>query len=151
MTIDELQARPDFVTELTTQQKQWTVEYCKNGADKVAATKTAYPTLAEQSIRPTADRLLRHPTIRRIVNDFYERTDETGSKRELSAMLWKRLQKCTDGDNETFLKLAALYGKWMGFEADAPAPPETPEEDAAELAALATLIHGTAEAGNLAD
>ena len=51
MTLDELKARPDFVMELGEQQKAFVLAFCSNGADKLAAARTATMPLAELNAR----------------------------------------------------------------------------------------------------
>lgn len=124
MTIEELKSRPDFVVGLGEQQKDFTVAFCTNGADKLAAAKTAYNCTTEQSAITTANRALSHPTIKRLVADFYNVTEESGSKEALAALLWKRLN---DGntDQKCWLPIANLYAEVKGFKTErVPAEPQ---------------------------
>lgn len=126
LTIDELKVNPAFVTLATDQQKRWVVAYCTNGADKVKATEEAYPACNDQaSIIATANRLLRHPAVKRLVDDFYGMVDETGTRDEFLAILWKRFRDCND--DKAKLGWAQIYMKVKGYEADKPEPAESPE------------------------
>lgn len=133
MTLTDLKSRPEFVM-LTPKQKAFTTAYCSNGADKVAAARTAYPDLKdEDSATATANRCLRQPQIALLVKAFYNRTDETGSKSEALAIIWKRIQ----AQPEDLLDYLKLYGEWKGF--NKPAKPEGEGDTTDYSAAVAAL------------
>lgn len=129
MTIEELKARPEFVTLGTDQQREFVVAYCTNGADKIKAAEVAYAVNDEKSALATANRNLRHPAIKRLITDYFGMTDETGSKTEALAIIWKQIQK--GGDPEIMLDYLKLYGEWKGFKTEKPTdePPKTDSED----------------------
>src|SRR5690348_8225128 len=95
MTLDDLKSRPEFVT-LAPQQQAFLVAYCTNGADKLAAAKEAYTVKNDASAIAIANTNLRHAAIKALVNVFYNRTEETGSKTEALAIIWKQIQACPD-------------------------------------------------------
>lgn len=130
MTLAELKARPDFVTDLTPAQQAWVVAYIESSADKMAATKTAYPNTAETSLNTVANRCKRHPVIRRLLNDYYGRTDETGSKDALVALAWRKASEDTSGsDGKLQYQWATFYAKLKGFFAEKPeADGDEPDE-----------------------
>jgi len=136
MTVEELQTRPEFVT-LGQQQKEFVTAYCTNGADKIAAAERAYAVNDKKSAEATANRNLRHPVIRRLINDFYGRTDETGTKSEILHIAWKKVQG-GQLDAKELLSYLTFISKLKGFEADKPAPPEDepPAEDLTEIESL---------------
>lgn len=132
MTVEELKTSPEYVT-LTTQQQAFTLAFCTNGADKTGAAKTAYNAKDDQSALATANRNLRHPAIKGLVNRFYNRTDETGSKTEALAIIWKKIQDGCGGDPKMLLDYMKLYGEWKGFKPEKPV--EDPKEDETDYAA----------------
>jgi hypothetical protein len=133
MTVEELKTRPEFVT-LAPQQQAFTLAYCTNKADKLAAARMAYTVKNDQSAIAIADRNLRHPVIKALVNVFYNRTEETGSKVEALAIIWKQIQSCADSKMK--LDYLKLYGDWMNFSTKPDAPlPQEPDY----LAALAAV------------
>jgi hypothetical protein len=83
----------------TDQQREWVVAYCTNGADKIKATEAAYACNDTASAVAIANRNLRHPAIKRLVNDFYGMVDETGTRDEFLAILWKKVQGPTTRPN----------------------------------------------------
>ncbi len=130
MTLDELKARPDFITELTDEQRAWTLAYCSNGGRKMEATQNAYPKCkSDASQRVQAGRCLAHPVIKRIISDYFDRVDETGNKERLLAELWRRMMGTAD--DKMFRDLAVVYVKVKGYEAEKPAKeePETPSSN----------------------
>jgi hypothetical protein len=128
MTIEELKARPDFVTDLNDQQKAFVLALCSNGKNKIEAAKMAYPGQADSSLQATANRALRHPVIARLVRDFYGRTDETGSKAEVLAIVWKKIQSpgLSPAEMLAYLKFQATL---KGWDAPKPAKEDEPEAD----------------------
>ena len=134
MTLDDLKSRPEFVT-LAPQQQAFLVAYCTNGADKLAAAKEAYTVKTDESGISIANRNLRLPTVKALVNVFYNRTEETGSKTEALAIIWKQIQTLTDP--KLRLDYLKLFGDWKGFTPEKAAP-EAPEEPD-YLAALAAV------------
>lgn len=139
MTIADLQARPDFVM-LGPQQKDWVTAYCTNGADKIAATEKAYASNDSKSALAIANRNLRHAAIRKLITDFYGQTDETGSKSEALAIIWKKIQSTSDA--EILLDYLKLYGEWKGFKAEKPAvePPPIPLPE--DLSDVENILRG---------
>ena len=135
MTLEELKTRPEYVT-LAPQQKAWIEAYCTNGADRVAAARTAYEVRDDNSAVAISNRNLRHPAIRALVNLFYDRTEETGSKTEALAIIWKQIQ-APNIDPKVRLDYLKLYGDWKGFTPEKPA--NTPPEETDYLAALAAV------------
>lgn len=133
MTVEELKARPEYVT-LGPQQQQFVVAYCTNGADKLAAAKAAYTAQNDDSALAIANRNLRHTAIRGLVNAFYNRTEETGSKVEAMAILWKQAQDL-NGDPKLRLEYLKFLAELKGWTKTA--EPDNPETDyAAAVAAL---------------
>ena len=135
MNVEELKARPEYVT-LAPQQQAFVLAYCTNGADKIAAAHAAYTTKDDNSALAIANRNLRHTAIRGLVNAFYNRTEETGSKTEALAIIWKKIQDGCGGDPKMLLDYLKLYGVWKGFEPDKPAEIETETDYEAAVAAL---------------
>jgi hypothetical protein len=131
MTVEELKAAPAYVTLGTDQQKEWVVAYCSNGADKIKATEAAYACNDTASAVAIANRNLRHPAIKRLVNDFYGMTDETGTKDEFLAILWKRFRDCND--DKAKLGWASIYMKVKGYEAEKPEPTDSPVDSVDDL------------------
>lgn len=128
MTLDDLKTRPAFVTLSTDQQREFVIAYCSNGADKVKAAEAAYAVNDTASAQAIANRNLRHPAIKRLVSDFYGQVDETGSRDEFLAILWKNVQK----GGEDQLGWATLYMKVKGYQAEKAEPAETPETDSVD-------------------
>lgn len=130
MTLDDLKARPDFIVGLGEQQKAFVIAFCNNGADKLAAARGAYACNTDQSATTTANRALAHPTIKKLIADYFNVTEESGSKEALAALLWKRLN---DGntDQKCWLPIANLYAEVKGFKTErTPAPtPGDGDED----------------------
>ena len=126
MTVEELKARPEFVM-LAPQQKAFVVAICENGRDKIAAAKAAYTAKDDRSAEATANRLVRHPKVHKLLKLFYDGIEETGSKDEALAILWKQIQN----ESDTKLKLDALklYGAWKGFTPDKPEEPSADSTD----------------------
>lgn len=137
MTLDDLKAHPAFVTLSTDQQKEWVLAYCSNGADKIKATEAAYATNDTASTVAVANRNMRHPAIKRLINDFYGMVDETGTRDEFLAILWKRFRDCTD--DKAKLGWATIYMKVKGYEAETTAP-EAKEESAESVDALVLAL-----------
>jgi hypothetical protein len=131
VTLDELKKHPAFVTLENEQQKEWVLEYCSNGRDKIAATELAYVSNNRASANAQANRNLRHPAIKRLVNDFYGMTDETGTKDEFLAILWKRFRDCND--DKAKLGWASIYMKVKGYEAEKPEPADSPVDSVDDL------------------
>lgn len=129
MTLDDLKASPAFVTLNSDQQRQWVLAYCSNGADALEATRTAYPsTKDEAGLVAIANRNKRHPAIKRLISDFYGQTDETGTRDEFLAILWKKVRDTTD--DKAKLGWATIYMKVKGYETKAtPEPPKADEEE----------------------
>lgn len=127
MTIEDLKAHPAFVTLATEQQKTWILEYCSNGADKIKATEAAYATNDTASTVAVANRNMRHPAIKRLIKDFYGMVDETGTRDEFLALLWKKVQGGSGVDDKTQLGWANIYMKVKGYEAEKAAPPDSNE------------------------
>ena len=131
MTIEDLKTHPAFVTLSTDQQREWVVAYCTNGADKIKATEAAYACNDTNSAAAIANRNLRHPAIKRLVSDFYGQVDETGTRDEFLAILWKRFRDCSD--DKAKLGWATLYMKVKGYEADKPEPTESTGDSVDDL------------------
>jgi hypothetical protein len=128
MTIEDLKAHPAFVTLATDQQKEWVLAYCSNGADKFKATTATYAPTDQASAAAIANRNLRHPAIKRLVNDFYGMVDETGTRDQFLALLWRKVNGCTD--DKTQLGWASIYMKVKGYEAPKGTAPTEPTESA---------------------
>jgi hypothetical protein len=131
MTLEDLQKEPAFVTLSTDQQRAFVVAYCSNGADKVKAAEAAYAVNDTASAVSIANRNLRHPAIKKLTNDFYGMVDETGTRDEFLAILWKRFRDCTD--DKAKLGWATLYMKVKGYEADKPEPTDSPTDSVDDL------------------
>jgi len=131
MTLDDLKTHPAFVTLGTDQQREFVLEYCRNGADKVKAAEVAYAVNTQASAVATADRNLRHPAIKRLVGDFFGMVDETGTRDEFLAILWKRFRDCND--DKAKLGWATLYMKVKGYEAGKPEPADSPTDSVDDL------------------
>jgi hypothetical protein len=131
LTLDDLKTHAAFITLSTDQQREWVVAYCTNGADKIKATEAAYACNDTASAVAIANRNLRHPAIKRLVNDFYGMVDETGSRDEFLAILWKRFRDCTD--DKAKLGWAQIYMKVKGYEAEKPEPADSPVDSVDDL------------------
>jgi hypothetical protein len=138
VTVEELKARPEFVTLGTDQQREFVVAYCTNGADRIKAAESAYAVNDDKSALATANRNLRHPAIKRLITAYYGMTDETGSKTEALAIIWKQIQECRDP--EVMLDYLKLYGEWKGFKAEKPA--EEPAEETIDWTAKLAAVKG---------
>lgn len=117
MTIDDLKTHPVYVTLGSPQQQEWVVAYCSNGADKVKATETAYATNDEASTVAIANRNVRHPAIRQLINEYFGRVDEKGNLDQALALLWRRINS-PGMDDRILIQYLALYGRWNGFETE---------------------------------
>lgn len=131
MTLDALKTQPAFVTLSTDQQREFVLAYCSNGADKIKAAEAAYAVNDTASAATIANRNLRHPAIKRLVNDFYGQVDETGTRDEFLAILWKRFRDCPD--DKAKLGWASIYMKVKGYEAEKPDPADSPTDSVDDL------------------
>ena len=131
MTIEDLKTHPAFVTLSTDQQKEWVLAYCTNGADKIKASEAAYACNDTASAAAIASRNMRHPEIKKLVDAFYGRIDELGSKKEALAKIWRRIQGCSD--DKILLDYLKLYGDWMGFKPEKPEPTEAATDSVDDL------------------
>ena len=124
MTLDDLKADPRYVT-LPPSRREFVLAYCSNGADKVAAAKASSEVTTEESAISKANTVMRDPAVRALVNAFYNRTEDVGSKTEALAIVWKQIQ--TGG--EDLLDYLKLYGEWMGFKSEKgpDEPPKPPD------------------------
>jgi len=130
MTIEELQKVPEFVTLRTQNLKDFVVAFCTNGADKIAAARTAYPgTKTDEGLSVTADRTLRHPAVKRLIGDYFGQVDETGSRDEFLGILWKKVRDGSGTDDKTQLGWATLYMKVKGYETKPTSSTEPPEPE----------------------
>lgn len=128
MTVEELKARPDFVTLRTDQMRDFVVAYCTNGADATAAAESAYAVNSKESAVATANRNLSHPAIKRLVDDFYERTDEVLSRRELAAIASAQIRAAKD--EKVRLDWAKVLINLQGWsDRPVPEPEEQPSVD----------------------
>lgn len=140
MTPEQLQTLPEFVTLGSPQLKAFLVAYCTNGADKIAAARSAYEPKDEKSAITYANRALRHPAVRDLANRFYGRTDELGSRDRALAILWRRIN-APGVEDKLLLDYLKLWGLWNGLEmAKAPAPAQ-PAVPAADEAAAADILN----------
>lgn len=131
MTPEKLQTLPEFVTLGSPQLRAFTLEYCTNGADKLAAARKAYGPKDDENAAAYANRALRNPAVRGLVNQFYGRTDELGSRDAALAILWRRIN-APGVEDKLLLDFLKLWGLWNGLEmakAPAPAPPAAPTVD----------------------
>ena len=140
MTLSELQKRPDFVTLSTANQKDFVVAFCSNGADRLAAAHTAHKCKNDKIAASIANRHLRHPSIKKLVEDFYDKPIDTGDKEQALAMIWKKLQG-TLADKD-FVSLMNLYSKIKGFEPPSQAAPEPPAPEIEDLTEVENILRG---------
>jgi hypothetical protein len=132
MTLEDLKTHPAFITLGTDQQREWVVAYCTNGADKIKATEAAYACNDTASAVAIANRNLRHPEIKKLVDAYFGRTDEMGSKKEALAKIWRRAN-AVGVDDVTFLDYMKLYGDWMGFKPSKTEPADSPVDSVDDL------------------
>src|SRR4051812_4581434 len=121
MTLEDLKTHPAFVTLESDQQREFVLAYCSNGADGVAAAEAAYAVNSRASAVAIANRnLRRNPAIKRLVSDFYGMVDETGTKDQFLALVWKKVQGGPGIEDKNQLGWANIYMKLKGYEAEKP-------------------------------
>lgn len=124
MTIDDIKARPEYVSLGSEQMKKWVIEGLTNGLDWFKATETVYNATTERSVQATVNRNLADPRIKSLLKAYIGQGDVTGSKTETLAIVWKQIQSTTDP--AILLDYLKLYGEWMGFKSSKPVePPST--------------------------
>lgn len=134
MTLDDLKAHPAFVTLESDQLREFVLEYCSNGADGIAAAEKAYAVNSRASAVATANRnLRRHAAVKRLVSDFYGMVDETGTREQFLAILWKKVQGGPGVDDKSQLGWANIYMKVKGYEAEKPDPADSPTDSVDDL------------------
>lgn len=127
MTIEELKARPEFAVELNDSQRAFVLAICSNGRNKIEAAQASYTCKDELSAQAIANRNLRHPVMSRLIKDFYGRVDETGSKQEVMAIVWKKIQTGSL-DPKELLQYMNFLAKLKGWEATKATDEDAPEE-----------------------
>jgi hypothetical protein len=133
MTLADLKLHPAYIALESDQQRQWVLEYCSNGRDKIAATESAYATNTRASAVSTANRNLRIPGIKRVISDYFGMVDETGTRDAFLHLLWEKTQGGGRMDDKTQLGWATLYMKVKGYEAEKPEPADSPVDSVDDL------------------
>jgi hypothetical protein len=128
LELAELKVRPEYKL-LTTPQRTWLDSYITSGGDGEAATKAAFSTTTEGSMKVQTRRMLDHPVVSQLVALW------TGAQKEPTRDEWRSSLWKLGGDSATpaSARVAALvaYGADRGWTKAAPA--NSTEDDRAKL------------------